>query len=58
MGEGGAIVSPPAVANAINDALHQLGAPPLTRFPFGPEQILDAIEGARGRLADATVASS
>ncbi len=43
MGEGGAIASPPAVANAINDALAQIGVPALTRFPFGPSQIIDAI---------------
>lgn len=43
MGEGGAIVSPPAIANAINDALAQLGAAPLTHFPFGPSEILAAI---------------
>lgn len=43
MGEGGAIASPPAVANAINDALAQIGVAALTRFPFGPSQIIDAI---------------
>jgi aerobic carbon-monoxide dehydrogenase large subunit len=47
MGEGGAIASPPAVANAINDALAQIGVPPLTTFPFGPSQILEAINNAR-----------
>jgi len=47
MGEGGAIASPPAVANAINDALAQIGVPPLTVFPFGPSQIIDAINAAR-----------
>jgi aerobic carbon-monoxide dehydrogenase large subunit len=47
MGEGGAIASPPAVANAINDALAQIGVPALTRFPFGPSQILAAINAAR-----------
>jgi aerobic carbon-monoxide dehydrogenase large subunit len=47
MGEGGAIVSPPAVANAINDALAQLGVPPLTHFPFDPNTILAAINAAR-----------
>jgi carbon-monoxide dehydrogenase large subunit len=43
MGEGGAIASPPAVANAINDALAQRGAAPLTAFPFGPSQVLAAL---------------
>ena len=47
MGEGGAIASPPAIANAINDALAQIGVPPLTAFPFGPSQIVDAINAAR-----------
>jgi len=47
MGEGGAIVSPPAVANAINDALAQLGVPPLTQFPFDPNTIVAAINAAR-----------
>jgi carbon-monoxide dehydrogenase large subunit len=47
MGEGGAIVSPPAVANAINDALAQIGVPPLTRFPFDPNTIVAAINAAR-----------
>lgn len=46
MGEGGAIASPPALANAINDALAQMGVKPLTVFPFGPSQILDAINAA------------
>jgi carbon-monoxide dehydrogenase large subunit len=46
MGEGGAIASPPALANAINDALRQRGVPPLTVFPFGPNQIVDAINAA------------
>lgn len=46
MGEGGAIASPPALANAINDALAQIGVPALTVFPFGPSQIIDAINAA------------
>jgi carbon-monoxide dehydrogenase large subunit len=46
MGEGGAIASPPAVANAINDALAQRGAGPLTVFPFGPSQVLGALNAA------------
>jgi len=46
MGEGGAIASPPALANAINDALAQIGVPPLTVFPFGPSQIVAAITAA------------
>jgi carbon-monoxide dehydrogenase large subunit len=46
MGEGGAIASPPALANAINDALAQIGVPAMTRFPFGPSQIVTAITAA------------
>ena len=42
MGEGGAIASPPAVANAINDAIAHLGVT-LTDFPFGPDQIVRAL---------------
>lgn len=48
MGEGGAIASPPAVANAVNDALAQIGVPPLTVFPFDRNQILAAINAADG----------
>jgi carbon-monoxide dehydrogenase large subunit len=47
MGEGGAIASPPAIANAINDALSQVGAPWLTHFPFGPTQILESLSSIR-----------
>ncbi|MGD9701010.1 MAG: xanthine dehydrogenase family protein molybdopterin-binding subunit [Acidimicrobiia bacterium] len=46
MGEGGAIASPPALANAINDALAQRAVPALTEFPFGPSQIVAAITAA------------
>ncbi len=42
MGEGGAIGAPPAVANAIHDALAHLGVHP-TSFPLGPSQIRDLI---------------
>ena len=44
MGEGGAIGSPPAVANAIHDAIAHLGAHP-TNFPLGPSQVLALING-------------
>lgn len=44
MGEGGAIGSPPAVANAIHDALAHLGVHPTT-FPLGPSQVLELING-------------
>jgi aerobic carbon-monoxide dehydrogenase large subunit len=45
MGEGGAIASPPAIANAINDALAPLGAY-MNRQPFSPPRIVAAIEAA------------
>ena len=41
-GEGGAIASPPALANAINDALAPLGIH-LTRQPLDPSAILTAL---------------
>jgi len=46
MGEGGAIGSPPAVVNAVADALAPLGVR-LTGSPLGPEQVLAAIRAAR-----------
>ena len=46
VGEGGAIGAPPAVVNAVNDALAPLGAT-LTRLPLTPARIVEAIEGAR-----------
>jgi carbon-monoxide dehydrogenase large subunit len=46
MGEGGAIGAPPAVFNAVADALAPLGVR-LTRSPLGPSEILDAIDRAR-----------
>jgi carbon-monoxide dehydrogenase large subunit len=45
MGEGGAIGAPPAVFNAIADALAPLGVR-LTRQPLTPSAIVDAIEAA------------
>jgi carbon-monoxide dehydrogenase large subunit len=44
MGEGGAIASPPALANAINDALAPLGIH-LTRQPMSPSAIVSALLG-------------
>ena len=46
MGEGGAIASPAAVANAVNDALAPFGAR-VTQFPITPWRVLQAIEDAR-----------
>ena len=42
VGEGGAIGAPPAVVNAVNDALSPFGVV-LTRLPLSPARILDAI---------------
>ncbi len=52
LGEGGAIASPAAVANAINDALAPLGVT-LTQFPITPWRILQAIEEATQAAAPA-----
>ena len=46
LGEGGAIGSPAAVANAINDALAGVGAH-VNQFPITPPRILEAIDNAR-----------
>jgi aerobic carbon-monoxide dehydrogenase large subunit len=43
MGEGGAIGSPPALFNAVADALAPLGVHP-TRTPLGPSEILALVE--------------
>jgi len=45
MGEGGAIASPAAVANAVNDALRGLAAP-VDRLPITPWRIVEAIAQA------------
>jgi carbon-monoxide dehydrogenase large subunit len=47
VGEGGAIGAPAAVANAVNDALAQVGAR-VTVGPFTPVRILEALDAARG----------
>ncbi len=46
MGEGGAIGSPPAVVNAVADALAPLGVR-ITRQPLGPADVVALIEAAR-----------
>ena len=43
LGEGGAIASPAAVANAVNDAIASLGAT-LNQFPLTPSRVLQAID--------------
>ncbi len=45
MGEGGAVAPPPALANAICDALSPFGWKPITRLPMTPEVV-------RGLLAN------
>ena len=46
VGEGGAIGSPPAVVNAVADALSPFGVV-VTRLPLGPAQVLALIQDAR-----------
>ena len=46
VGEGGAIGAPPAVANAVNDALAQVGAPAVYVHPLTPPRILAALGAA------------
>ena len=46
VGEGGAIGAPPAVMNAIGDALSPFGIE-ITRLPLTPSAIVALIEGAR-----------
>jgi carbon-monoxide dehydrogenase large subunit len=50
LGEGGAIGSPPAVINAIADALAPLGAH-VTSQPLGPADIVALIQAAETRAA-------
>jgi carbon-monoxide dehydrogenase large subunit len=47
MGEGGAIGAPPAVINAIADALAPLGVKVRTQ-PLGPSDVMALIEAAPG----------
>jgi carbon-monoxide dehydrogenase large subunit len=47
VGEGGAIGAPPAVVNAVNDALAPFGVA-MTRLPLTPSRIMDLIENAQG----------
>jgi len=46
VGEGGAIGAPPAVVNAVADALSPFGVT-ITRLPLGPSQVLGLLEGRR-----------
>jgi len=45
VGEAGTCGALPAVQNAINDALHQIGAGPV-EMPATPEKVWHAIQGA------------
>jgi carbon-monoxide dehydrogenase large subunit len=47
VGEGGAIGSPPALVNAVSDALKPLGVL-ITDQPVSPDRVLAAIDAARG----------
>ncbi|GAA2118877.1 xanthine dehydrogenase family protein molybdopterin-binding subunit [Actinomadura napierensis] len=48
VGEGGAIGAPPAVANAVADALSPFGAE-ITRLPLTPETVVALARGTDGR---------
>lgn len=50
IGEGGAIAPPAAIANAVNDALRDLGVE-ITECPITPRRLLAAIAEARVRSA-------
>ncbi|HYB11052.1 MAG TPA: xanthine dehydrogenase family protein molybdopterin-binding subunit [Alphaproteobacteria bacterium] len=52
LGEGGAIAPPAAIANAINDALKDLGVE-IGECPISPRRLLAAIEEARARRTKA-----
>jgi carbon-monoxide dehydrogenase large subunit len=44
LGEGGTIVAPAAVANAVDDALYNLGGGKITEIPLKPEYVLKTIK--------------
>jgi carbon-monoxide dehydrogenase large subunit len=54
VGEGGAIGAPPAVVNAIADALVPFGVT-VTRLPLTPESIVALVDAARGSTVDGPV---
>jgi carbon-monoxide dehydrogenase large subunit len=56
VGEGGAIVPPAAIANAVNDALRPLGAE-LRHSPITPRRIVEAVLAARSVAAERKAAS-
>ena len=48
VGEAGTVGALPAVMNAVNDALHQIGAPTI-EMPATPEKVWRAIWAVNGR---------
>ena len=58
VGEGGAIIGPPTLFNAIADALSPFGEVPI-ELPLTPAKLLDVIEGKiRAKKSDAPVAAA
>jgi carbon-monoxide dehydrogenase large subunit len=51
VGEGGAIGAPPAVVNAVADALSPFGAT-VTRLPLSPSRLIELIDGRDPILPD------
>src|SRR5215469_9786075 len=45
-GEAGTAGAPGCIMNAVNDALHPLGAAPITAMPITPERVLEALRGS------------
>jgi aerobic carbon-monoxide dehydrogenase large subunit len=50
VGEAGAIASPPAVVNAVIDAVRHLGVEDV-RMPASPRNVWEALEAAKGGAA-------
>jgi aerobic carbon-monoxide dehydrogenase large subunit len=50
IGEGGAVAPPAAIANAVNDALHDLGVE-ITECPITPRRLLAALAEAKAQSA-------
>jgi carbon-monoxide dehydrogenase large subunit len=46
-GEAGTAGAPACIMNAVNDALHPLGAAPITEMPITPERVLVALRRAQ-----------
>jgi aerobic carbon-monoxide dehydrogenase large subunit len=57
IGEGGAIAPPAAIANAVNDALKEIGAE-LLNSPITPRRVLEAIATAESQRAPADLAKA